>query len=155
MQGVDHYENFPVASWLCPARLRPTVTALYHYARSADDIADEGDASPAQRLAELAAYRAELERALAGQTPADARWSGQFSALARAIAARDLVERQVADERGAAFGLRRGELFVGHVTAFGLRLGDRELVGLQLREQLQREAHEGSCVHGVVPFVAR
>ena len=71
MQGVDHYENFPVASWLCPARLRPTVTALYHYARTADDIADEGDASPAQRLAELAAYRAELERALAGQPPAD------------------------------------------------------------------------------------
>ena len=90
MQGVDHYENFPVASWLCPARLRPTVTALYHYARSADDIADEGDASPAQRLAELAAYRAELERTLAGQAPADARWSGQFAALARAIVVHQL-----------------------------------------------------------------
>ncbi len=97
MQGVDHYENFPVASWLCPARLRPTVTALYHYARSADDIADEGDASPAQRLDELAAYRAELERALAGQTPADARWSGQFSALARAIAAHQLPAQPLHD----------------------------------------------------------
>ena len=97
MQGVDHYENFPVASWLCPARLRPTVTALYHYARSADDIADEGDASPAQRLAELAAYRAELERTLAGQAPADARWSGQFAALARAIVVHQLPAQPLHD----------------------------------------------------------
>ena len=97
MQGVDHYENFPVASWLCPARLRPTVTALYHYARTADDIADEGDASPAQRLAELAAYRAELERALAGQPPVDPRWSGQFAALARAIAAHQLPAQPLHD----------------------------------------------------------
>ena len=52
MQGVDHYENFPVASWLCPARLRPTIAALYHYARTADDIADEGDASADRRLTE-------------------------------------------------------------------------------------------------------
>ena len=97
MQGVDHYENFPVASWLCPARLRPTVTALYHYARTADDIADEGDASPDQRLAELAAYRAELERALAGQPPADPRWSGQFAALARAIEAHRLPAKPLHD----------------------------------------------------------
>lgn len=97
MQGVDHYENFPVASWLCPARLRPTVAALYHYARTADDIADEGDASPDQRLAELAAYRAELERALAGQPPADPRWSGQFAALARAIAAQRLPAKPLHD----------------------------------------------------------
>lgn len=97
MQGVDHYENFPVASWLCPARLRPTVTALYHYARSADDIADEGDASPAQRLAELAAYRTELERALAGLPATDARWSSQFAALARAIAVHQLPAQPLHD----------------------------------------------------------
>ena len=97
MQGVDHYENFPVASWLCPARLRPTVAALYHYARSADDIADEGDASPDQRLAELAAYRTELERALAGQPPADPRWSGQFAALTRAIATHRLPAKPLHD----------------------------------------------------------
>lgn len=41
--AVDHYENFPVASLLLPARLRPAVTAIYAFARSADDIADEGD----------------------------------------------------------------------------------------------------------------
>ena len=51
--GVDHYENFPVASVLVPSRLRPAVVALYNFARHADDVADEGDALPAQRLAEL------------------------------------------------------------------------------------------------------
>ena len=61
--SVDHYENFPVASILCPPRLRPAVAAIYHFARTADDIADEGDAGPAERLADLAAYRAELDAA--------------------------------------------------------------------------------------------
>jgi len=59
-QGVGHYENFPVASLLCPARLRPAVMAIYHFARTADDIADEGPADAAARLAELARYRQAL-----------------------------------------------------------------------------------------------
>ena len=98
MQGVDHYENFPVASWLCPPRLRAPIAALYHFARTADDIADEGQASAEQRLAELAAYRAELERVLAGQ-PASvgARWAGVFSALAAAVAAYRLPARPLHD----------------------------------------------------------
>ena len=57
---VTHYENFPVASWLCPPRLRPPIAALYHFARTADDLADEGDATPSERLAAMAAYRADL-----------------------------------------------------------------------------------------------
>ena len=40
----QHYENFPVASLLSPAALRPAVMALYRFARTADDLADEGDA---------------------------------------------------------------------------------------------------------------
>lgn len=60
--GVGHYENFPVASWLMPARLRPAVRAIYRFARTADDIADEGDAPPAQRLADLADLQAVLDR---------------------------------------------------------------------------------------------
>ncbi|MDB5730326.1 MAG: squalene synthase HpnC, partial [Variovorax sp.] len=39
---ATHYENFPVASWLCPPRLRLPVAAIYAFARTADDIADEG-----------------------------------------------------------------------------------------------------------------
>jgi len=66
---VDHYENFPVASLLLPARLRHPIEVIYRFARRADDIADEGDADPAMRLAELAAYQAELERIAAGMPP--------------------------------------------------------------------------------------
>lgn len=60
--SIDHYENFPVASLLLPRRLRGAVTDIYRFARSADDIADEGSASDAERLAQLAAYRTELHR---------------------------------------------------------------------------------------------
>jgi squalene synthase HpnC len=66
---LDHYENFPVASILLPRRLVPAVEAIYAFARSADDIADEGDALPAERLAALAAYEAALDAIDAGETP--------------------------------------------------------------------------------------
>ena len=59
---VDHYENFPVASILLPARLRPAVEAIYTFARSADDLADEGDASPQARLDALSRYEEALDR---------------------------------------------------------------------------------------------
>jgi phytoene synthase len=58
----DHYENFPVASLLLPAHLRPAVAAIYAFARSADDFADEGDLPAAERLRLLDSYRAELDR---------------------------------------------------------------------------------------------
>ena len=45
-----HYENFPVASWLVPARMRPHVAALYAFARTADDFADEGRLPDEERL---------------------------------------------------------------------------------------------------------
>jgi squalene synthase HpnC len=82
--SVDHYENFPVASLLCPPRLRPAVAAIYWFARTADDIADEGDALPVERLGQLAQYRAELEAALDGKPPSG-KWVGVFEPLACAI----------------------------------------------------------------------
>jgi len=63
----DHYENFPVASLLLPAHLRPAVAAIYAFARSADDFADEGDLSPEKRLRLLAGYQAELDRIECGE----------------------------------------------------------------------------------------
>ena len=60
--AVDHYENFPVASLLLPATLRQAVKDIYRFARSADDLADEGDAQPADRLESLKSYRAALHR---------------------------------------------------------------------------------------------
>ncbi len=67
--AVDHYENFPVASVLLPARLRAPVEAIYGFARGADDIADEGDLSLAQRLAGLDTYLRALDEIDAGRTP--------------------------------------------------------------------------------------
>ena len=78
---VDHYENFPVASWLCPPRLRPPIAAIYHFARTADDIADEGEATATQRLDELAAYRADLQATAQGQDHSG-RWPRIFGPLA-------------------------------------------------------------------------
>jgi squalene synthase HpnC len=69
--AVGHYENFPVASRLVPAHLRPAVVAIYRFARSADDLADEGDATPAERLAALAQFRSQLDVIASGATPAD------------------------------------------------------------------------------------
>jgi squalene synthase HpnC len=71
VHGVEHYENFPVASWLMPARLRPAVVAIYRFARHADDIADEGDAAPHERVAALARLRDDLARARAGAVPTE------------------------------------------------------------------------------------
>lgn len=82
--SVDHYENFPVASVLCPPAIRPAVVAIYHFARTADDIADEGEATEAERLADLASYRSELEAALAGRAPA-APWRHVFGPLAQQV----------------------------------------------------------------------
>jgi len=79
---VEHYENFPVASILLPRRLVPAVEAIYAFARGADDVADEGDALPEQRLAELAGYEAGLDEIAAGRTPS----SPLFARLAAVVA---------------------------------------------------------------------
>jgi len=65
--SVDHYENFPVASWLVPSHLRPAVVALYRFARTADDIADEGNHSPDERRQQLE----RLDRALCSPSADD------------------------------------------------------------------------------------
>lgn len=65
--AVDHYENFPVASILLPPHLREPVAAIYGFARSADDFADEGNHSPAQRHELLAGYQAELDAIARGE----------------------------------------------------------------------------------------
>jgi phytoene synthase len=67
--SVDHYENFPVASVLMPRRLRKPVAAIYHFARAADDIADEGHQGNAERLRQLDEFRSELKHIAANETP--------------------------------------------------------------------------------------
>lgn len=65
--GVDHTENFPVASWLVPAALRPAIVAIYHFARHADDLADEGEADAAERDRSLLALDEALSTAARGR----------------------------------------------------------------------------------------
>jgi squalene synthase HpnC len=64
--ALGHYENFPVGSWLLPARLRPAVHAVYAFARGADDFADEPEHA-ADRLERLDRWEAWLGRAAHGE----------------------------------------------------------------------------------------
>ncbi|MBA3057104.1 MAG: squalene synthase HpnC [Gammaproteobacteria bacterium] len=96
---IEHYENFPVASFFCPAHLRAPIAGIYHFARSADDLADEGDATAQQRLQALNDYRQQLNLACQPGPAADAltqgrddanavvgeRWSSVFAPLRRTI----------------------------------------------------------------------
>ena len=95
-QPVTHYENFPVASFLCPPHLRPAVAAIYWFARTADDIGDEGDAPAQVRLDDLAACRADLAAA-ARSLPMSPRWPRVFEPLRLVFQNHALPEQLLAD----------------------------------------------------------
>lgn len=78
-----HYENFPVASWLLPRHLRGPVAAIYVFARRADDHADEGTRSAAERLAALDTMERELDAALTQAPPDDFLWQALAHAFRR------------------------------------------------------------------------
>ena len=107
---VGHYENFPVASLLLPRRLRPPVEIIYRFARSADDIADEGTAAEDARLSRLSVYRSELARIAAGEIP-DAPLFGDVARIVREHGLpiglfRDLIDaftQDVTQKRYASF----------------------------------------------------
>lgn len=87
----EHYENFPVASFLLPRAMRPHVAAVYAFARTADDFADEGRRSAAERHRLLDDWERRLRAAASGA--ADGGGSDEaaiFAALGRTIASRDL-----------------------------------------------------------------
>jgi len=98
---VTHYENFPVASVLCPPALRQPIAAIYAFARTADDMADEGDAPARARLNDLNAYRADLYAIAAGQTPSP-RWAGVFIPL-QAVLHTHRLPVQLLDDLLSAF----------------------------------------------------
>jgi squalene synthase HpnC len=147
-----HYENFPVASRLLPRHLREPVAAIYWFARSADDIADEGVASDESRLAALAEYRRQLDAIESGARIE----TGPWRTLAAHIAERRLpiapfrdllsaFEQDVTVKRYATFAAlddycRRSANPVGRLllVLFGveddeaMRESDRICTGLQL-----------------------
>src|SRR5579872_6613084 len=60
-----HYENFSVATWFLPRRLRQDFLNVYAYCRISDDLGDEvGD--PTASLALLDQWQAELDACYAG-----------------------------------------------------------------------------------------
>ena len=69
MSAPNHYENFPVGSIVLPRRLRRPIHAVYAFARYADDLADEGDATLEERKSSLHFLARELDKIGAGQTP--------------------------------------------------------------------------------------
>ena len=66
-----HYENFPVASFLLPRAWRPHIAAIYAFARTADDFADQPHRSPEERLGLLDEWRVNLHRAARGEEQLD------------------------------------------------------------------------------------
>lgn len=94
--SVDHYENFPVASLLCPPSIRPAIVAIYHFARTADDLADEGDAPMAARLDALRRYQADLDALYAGAAISP-EWPAVFDRLEAARKSHALPRQPLAD----------------------------------------------------------
>ncbi len=66
----QHYENFPVASFILPSKIRTAVTVIYVFARRADDLADEGNANDTERLEQLTQMETDLQQTIDGK-PAD------------------------------------------------------------------------------------
>ena len=53
-------ENFPVGSWLLPAKLRPHVALFYAFARAIDDIADNPRLSAQEKIDRLDGFEAAI-----------------------------------------------------------------------------------------------
>ncbi|MFH1196908.1 MAG: squalene synthase HpnC [bacterium] len=76
----SHYENFPVVSLFIQKRLRKHVAVIYRFARQADDIADEGDLAPTERINLLSNYLQTFEEMLKGNFENDF-WFALFSTI--------------------------------------------------------------------------
>ncbi|MSO82359.1 MAG: squalene synthase HpnC [Acidobacteria bacterium] len=72
-----HYENFPVASILLPRRVRGHVTAVYAFARAADDFADEGEWTSDERKRLLDGWTERLRDAASSNDPGPAPQRGE------------------------------------------------------------------------------
>jgi len=174
--AVNHYENFPVASVLLPRTLRGAVRDIYRYARSADDIADEGEDDAPTRLRRLAAYRAELHRisrrgSISDDSDGDPALASIFKPLAETINRHQLpiapfydllsaFEQDVVKHRYADYGTLLdyctrlanpvGRLMLhlyGKVDADNLLLADAICTGLQLSNFLLAKATKFSFLH--------
>jgi squalene synthase HpnC len=86
------YENFPVGSWLLPARLRPHVAVFYAYARAIDDIADNPDLPADEKITRLDGF----ERALLGRESDDPAFA-KAHAMRQSLVETDVTPRHCLD----------------------------------------------------------
>lgn len=87
----SHYENFSVATWFLPKRLRPHFHSVYAYCRISDDLGDEvGNAR--QSLALLDAWERELDACYEGNPKHPV-----FVALRETVRACDVPKQPFAD----------------------------------------------------------
>lgn len=86
-----HYENFHVASWFLPKRLRPHFHSIYAYCRISDDLGDEVG-NREQSLALLNLWQEELDACYRGEARHPV-----FVALAETIRICDIPEEPFAD----------------------------------------------------------
>jgi len=155
--AAAHYENFPVASRLLPYRLRNPVSVIYAFARTADDYADEGDYTPAERLQLLAGYNAQLQYLMDGKPVTDPVFIALGDVIQRhnlpVTLFRDLLSaftQDVTQPRYASFSdvldycqrsanpVGRLLLYLyGHVSPAKLTLSDHICTALQLINFLQ------------------
>lgn len=92
--AAAHYENFPVASVLVPAELRPHVAAVYAFARTADDFADEDGYTTRERLRLLDEWLERLHAAVGAEAVEDVPPAGgAHVGEANAPATRDAIFR--------------------------------------------------------------
>ena len=99
----EHYENFPVASRLLPRAARHHIAAIYAFARTADDFADEGDRSDAERLALLDGWRQRLRRSAHDTVQDDGTEAAQVFVALKATMAACGLEPQLFEDLLSAF----------------------------------------------------
>lgn len=137
----NHYENFPVASWFLPRRIRLPIAAIYAFARRADDIADEGDMDDAQRIALLDDMGRDIDAAQAGSPPDDPVFIALADTLQRFQLPIELFhdllsafKQDVTKKRYADFGevmdyCRRSANPIGRLLLHLVGRTDRQLLG--------------------------
>jgi len=141
--ALGHYENFSIASWLLPARLRPHMYALYAYCRGVDDLGDE---ARGDRPALLDQWEAELRRCYTG-TPGDIR----FVALQATIRQFDLppepferlIEANRRDQRTGEYQTYEGLLEYCSYSANPV--GRLVLHVFGYTDELRRELSDATC----------
>lgn len=104
----NHYENFPVGSFLIPRSLRPDFYSIYAWSRTADDLADEGSAGSEARIAALDRLEDDLLRGLEGRSDSDRPF---LPALIQTIARRSIPVGLLRDMLVAFRRDARGEEF--------------------------------------------